>query len=321
MGKLKKTFIAVMALSFVMGISSYAGEAPRIIYDPSVTGESSSQTHTEKGFIDEAGLQLINDAQKRQVEANSLDALMNMDVNMNMNLRDSATGEAQDMAFGIGLDLAMKMKDIESPQTMKYIMDMKMTMPGIIDEPLDMKMFYADGWLYSDTSGVKTKQYMDPAIYGDMQMTDSMQQILNSSTYNTDFFKSLTVTSHNTDNPDGNTVLSYTMDGREIMEYVNNIYAAIGFDMSELGFDMNISDIKGDITVNSAGYITRDTMDMTINISGNSQGIENNMAVVVKADVTYNNPGSPVDFNLPSTEGYEEIIGGADGLAEGLSLQ
>ena len=62
-------------------------------------------------------------------------------------------------------------------------------------------------------------------------------------------------------------------------------------------------------------------MDMTINISGNSQGIENNMAVVVKADVTYNNPGSPVDFNLPSTEGYEEIIGGADGLAEGLSLQ
>lgn len=314
MGKLSKTFFAAVALTMVMSTAAYADDAPKIIYDPSVSGvtdSSDSSGQADRGFIDEAGLQLINDAQARQIAADSMDALMKMNMNMDMSISDASTGENQNLAVGMDLDMAMKMKNITSPENMQYIIDMNMTMPGLSDEALSMRMFYTDSWLYSDVAGEKTKQYIDPALYSGAQLTDSMQQILTSSTYDTSFFKSLTVTSHNTDNAEGNTVLAYTMDGSEIMDYVNQIYESVGMNLSDLGLTMSISDVKGEITVNPAGYIINDKLDMSLNMSGSSLGLDN-IGVTVTADVTYNNPGAPVNFDIPSTEGYQEIIGGTD---------
>ena len=324
MGRLRKTLIAAIALTMAMSTAAYADDAPKVIYDPSVSGvtdSSNSGSQSERGFIDEAGLQLINDAQARQTAAASMDALMKMNMNMDMDFSDDTTGQTQNLAIGMNIDMAMKMKNITSPENMQYIIDMNMTMPGLTDEALNMRMFYANNWLYSDTAGQKTKQYIDPAIYTGVELSDSMKQILTSSTYDTNFFKTLTVTSHNTDNADGNTVLAYTMDGNEIMDYVNQLYEAMGMNLSDLGLSMSISDVTGEITVNSAGYITRDTLNMNINMGGSSLGLDN-MGVTVTADVTYNNPGAPVNFDLPSTEGYQEIVGGTDtALDSTLALQ
>ena len=320
MGRLKRTFIAAMALTFAMTGAAYADESPRVIYDPSVTGnyDTGEQGGGGTGFIDEAGLQLITDAQKRQTEANSMDADMDMDINMSIAMTDPATGQSESLDMSMAMDMAMKMKNISDPENMEYIIDVEMTMPGITEEKLDMVSFYKDGWLYSDSMGVKTKQYLDPALYGSGQMTDSMQQILDASTYDTSYFKSLTVKLHEEDNAEKNTVLAYTMDGQEIMDYVNQIYALMGINMSDMGFTMNISDITGEITVNSAGYTTNDTMNMTLSMSGKEYGLDN-LALNMTAAVTYNAPGAPVDFVLPSTEGYTELIGGAEG-ATGINL-
>ena len=83
MGRLRKTLFAAIALTMAMSTAAYADDAPKVIYDPSVSGvtdSSNSGSRSERGFIDEAGLQLINDAQARQTAADSMDALMKMKI-------------------------------------------------------------------------------------------------------------------------------------------------------------------------------------------------------------------------------------------------
>ena len=140
MGRLRKTLFAAIALTMAMSTAAYADDAPKVIYDPSVSGvtdSSNSGSQSERGFIDEAGLQLINDAQARQTAADSMDALMKMNMNMDMDFSDDTTGQTQNLAIGMNIDMAMKMKNITSPENMQYIIDMNMTMPGLTDVPFN----------------------------------------------------------------------------------------------------------------------------------------------------------------------------------------
>ena len=60
---------------------------------------------------------------------------------------------------------------------------------------------------------------------------------------------------------------------------------------------------EGEISLNSAGALTaeRAVIDMTI-ISDDTA-----MDMHMDMDITINHPGQPAEFELPSTEGYEEI--------------
>lgn len=309
MRKIGKILFAAFALSMSLSLPAFADEAPRIIIDPSVSGAAGSTGGSSaQGFIDEAGLQLINDAQERQRALDSFDALMKM--GMNMNVTGAAeTGESYSIPLNMDLDMDMKAKNIYDPANMEFLMDMDFSMPGVLDDSMKMTIFYDDGMMYMDMLGQKMMQPVDmsaPYAGGSADVQNSIQDLLNSSTYDTSYFKTLTVTLHEEDNEARNTVLAYTMDGNDIMNYVNQLYSAMGLSLSDLGLNMSLSDISGEITVNSAGYITRDTLNMTMKMSDISGGT-GDVDMTVTADIVYNNAGMPANFTLPSKDGYQLV--------------
>ena len=201
--------------------------------------------------------------------------------------------EMEGMTLDIGMDMNMKMKGL--PDNIEYVASGTMDLLGA---EIPMTMFYTDGYMYTDTMGQKTKQPME-AMEAVAQANSTMSGV------EVDLSAMRGMRMH-TEN--GNTVISYTMDPSAM----NSIMDSAMMDMSAydaMGADYQvvINRCEGTMTINSEGYYEAASIYMDMSATISAEGESMDVGYKIDMDMTYNNPGQEVNFEIPSTEGYQEM--------------
>lgn len=220
---------------------------------------------------------------KEAVKKNS--ELKSMDMTTKMAMKIKMGEESMDM----NMDMDIKVDQMNTEQ-MKYYAETTTTM---LEETMDMVIFYTDGYYYMDAMGQKVKYPMDLA-----DMMEQVEQAGLGEELDVEWMKELTATK------DGdNQILKFVADPAKMDEYVREVMAATSASAGLDDMDMTIKGVSGEYVVNKDGYYTAMKMNMDIDVS--SQGQTMNM--VMDMDATINNPGQEVTVTLPSTDDFVEV--------------
>lgn len=171
------------------------------------------------------------------------------------------------------MNMDLKLKD-RNTDHMQYLITSKTKMP---DGEIDSVMFYTNGYLYTELLGKKTKVPM--SYMSDLSLT--MPDL--------DFLQNLLVS----DDGSGGKYYSYSMEPSLMSDYYNS-------SLKFTGTKVNVKTVSGTYYISPAGDCARQTMDLTVDITTGGQTDSATMTI----DMNYINPGQPVDFVLPSTEGF-----------------
>lgn len=216
-----------------------------------------------------------------QQKTNSLDSMAaTADVRMNMSL--------EGMTVPVTMNMDMKMKNLQSSD-IQFIIDMRMNLLGM-DQ--NVNMFYAGGYCYMEAEGEKVKVAMpfDEAMQTAAGTASSVAQ---EGQYLQDM--------HLVEDGQGNKTFNFNYSSESMNALLNQV---LGQMTDTSGLDsMNLKEYTGSLRVNSEGYITSGTMVMKFDAVISGSPVSYDMVM----DITYLNPGQPVDFALPSTEGFIEI--------------
>lgn len=98
-----------------------------------------------------------------------------------------------------------------------------------------------------------------------------------------------------------NDILTYEVDVEKMDEYVDKIMSQIENQLN--GATYSIQEVKGESTVNAAGYFTKSNLNITLNLTARGESA----LLVFDTDITYNNPGQAVEVTTPDLEGYQEV--------------
>ena len=199
-------------------------------------------------------------------------------------------------------------QDIDMSMNMKLMMkedangDMQFVCKGTADTlgtavPIDM--FYTDGYMYVNTMGIKYRQAMD------LEAAKAQATKINMD-LDTDVVKGLRMyTSGDTRK------LAFTIDDQKINEILTAVTSATAETYEELGvtLDMKINESNGEMTVNKDGYCEamKMFMDYGMSITDHTTSEADEMNYKMDINMTYKNPGKEVYFEIPSTDGYEDI--------------
>ena len=199
-------------------------------------------------------------------------------------------------------------QDIDMSMNMKLMMkedangDMQFVCKGTADTlgtavPIDM--FYTDGYMYVNTMGLKYRQAMD------LEAAKAQATQINMD-LDTDVVKGLRMyTSGDTRK------LAFTIDDQKINEILTAVTGATAETYEELGvsLDMKINESNGEMTVNKDGYCEamKMFMDYGMSITDHTTSETDEMNYKMDINMTYKNPGKEVYFEIPSTDGYEDI--------------
>lgn len=228
-------------------------------------------------YVKDVGRRLYLAAVQKTSELTSMAAKANLDMNMGMD----------GVNLGITMNMDMKFRDLNT-DSMKYLAVADMNFLG---QTTNETVFYSDGYYYMDMMGEKYKMKMplDEMVSSAKSSTTSTMQ----TEYLTDFQLS--------DAGNGNQMISYTTDDKALKSYLGTAYSAVGLNISD--YDLTVRDVSGTIVVSPEGYcLTQDmNMAMDMNVYGES------LTTTMRIHIEYINPGQPVDFALPSAEGFEEM--------------
>lgn len=198
------------------------------------------------------------------------EAGLNMDIDMNMDIKIS----------GIGSDSVLA--DI----------DMTIDMMG---ESTSVKSYYKDGYYYYGDSSNGVKYPMD--------IEELESQILSASTQalNEEDFKEISM-----EKKDKEYLLTYTINGDSMNEILDSLLSSVPdlASLTDLGMELEMSDVSGTSTVNKDGYFTKAvlTIPMSMDIAGQSLSLE------ITNSNTYVDPGKEVTVELPDDlDSYQEI--------------
>ena len=180
--------------------------------------------------------------------------------------------------------------------------DMQFVCKGTADTlgtavPIDM--FYTDGYMYVNTMGIKYRQAMD------LEAAKAQATQINMD-LDTDVVKGLRMyTSGDTRK------LAFTIDDQKINEVLTAVTSATAETYEELGvtLDMKINESNGEMTVNKDGYCEamKMFMDYGMSVTDHTTSEADEMNYKMDINMTYKNPGKEVYFEIPSTDGYEDI--------------
>lgn len=206
-----------------------------------------------------------------------------LDSTIRMNYSVSAQGIAMDGT----MEGTLKMRGLSGTNP-EYLMDMNTSFLG---QQVQQRTFYTGGYYYMETGGMKYKVPMD--------MTEALEQTQTGSLTadNMDYLRDITEERHE----DGSVTYRFTGD----LDMVNGLTEGIMGNMNAgSGMTVSLKRYEGEISLNSAGALTaeRAVIDMTIIADDTAMDMHMDM------DITINHPGQPAEFELPSTEGYEEIV-------------
>lgn len=212
--------------------------------------------------------------------------LTSMDTDLFMNMQIGMEGLTLDM----NMSGNMKMKDVYS-ENMQYIMDMDLSLLG---ETMHTNYFYTGGYAYYDMDGEKVKIPMD--------MATAMQSAQTASMLTEDDLSYVKDVSMK-DNGDGTVTIYFTADGDSLNQMVQSVFATMGGEYAQMQDMVRFDTYKGELTVNGNGDTVQEKalMDMTMTAEGST------MTLHMYMECNINNPGQPVTFTLPSTDGYQDI--------------
>lgn len=239
--------------------------------------QTASQPAGAASTVDAAAI--YAEASKKAAALNS----MEMDMKMNMNM--SANGESMDAV----VDMNVKYKDLDT-SALKFIATMNINMLG---EQMGGTIFYTDGYYYMDMDGQKMKIAMNLD-----RIMEQTKQISGMTNMDMSYMRDIQMTTDES----GNYVITYTMDGAALMSQLDSIYGAMGINMGSQ--PLNLSGISGRAVIGADGYSKSEQISMVMDMSVEGQGIR----TAVNVDITYKNPGQPVNFALPSTAGYTDMM-------------
>lgn len=214
--------------------------------------------------------------------------LRDMDADINAVMKLTVDQESMDML----MDMNMKMQGAYTGN-MKILYDMAIQAEG---ESVTMTMFYQDGYMYTETEGIKMKMPMDmDEILEQSRAMSSSLQLASDQMYGMDNMQLYR-------NGNAKTV-TYEMNTAELNAAVNEIMALMGTDFTNMGYEYQVDRASGTIHINEDGYADKESvsMDMSMTVLGM------NMDMTIDMDVTIKNPGQPVFITLPSTEGYADL--------------
>ena len=105
--------------------------------------------------------------------------------------------------------------------------------------------------------------------------------------------------------------LAFTIDDQKINEILTAVTSATAETYEELGvtLDMKINESNGEMTVNKDGYCEamKMFMDYGMSVTDHTTSEADEMNYKMDINMTYKNPGKEVYFEIPSTDGYEDI--------------
>lgn len=237
---------------------------------------------------DSAAMAAYKAAQEKNAELDSLDA----DVYAYMSM------EAGEEIMDMGMDISLKMKGVKSGN-LEFVMDGTVDM---METELPLSCFYTDGYMYTDTLGMKIKQAtpMYEAIEtatGTMALPDKETDMI------TDMQMSM----------DGeDTVITYRLDTKEFNSFLNDL---MGMDIfedlgnSDYQISCEIGRADGEAVIDKNGYYSRETafVNMDMSITEKESGEKETISYEMCMEININNPGEPVEFKIPSTEGYTDL--------------
>ena len=105
--------------------------------------------------------------------------------------------------------------------------------------------------------------------------------------------------------------LAFTIDDQKMNEILTAVTSATAETYKELGvtLDMKINESNGEMTVNKDGYCEamKMFMDYGMSVTDHTTSEADEMNYKMDINMTYKNPGKEVYFEIPSTDGYEDI--------------
>lgn len=216
-------------------------------------------------------------------------ALDSMDTDVNYVMSVSTQGVTIDAK----MNLNMKMKNVTG-ENIQFVTNGSMTMLGT---EIPVNMFYTDGYFYMDMMGTKAKQAMP--------MDKAIAEASGNTEIDTSLMRDMQMRKEGE-----NTILTYTVDAAVMNGYMESILGSNpALSNSQAQISYNIRSSNGEAVINKDGYYTSQKVyvDMDMTMVDMSVGEAETINMKMDMTMTINNPGQPVDFAIPSTEGYEDM--------------
>ena len=218
-------------------------------------------------------------------KANELDS---MDCDLGVHAVMVMQDPEMDLDLSLNLDMMMnmKMEQIKSGN-LRYKADMAMEFLGQTEYAT---VFYKDGYYYMDSNGEKIKYPMDLN-----SMIASVEQRTAAADLAPSLMKSLSVREEGE-----NRVLSYVADPAKMNAYVQDALKPL---LGSMDVGMIIREVKGEYVINKDDYYTSMNMYMVMDMSSYGETLR----IIMLLEGNFNNPGQPVNLELPSTDGYSDL--------------
>ncbi len=226
-----------------------------------------------------SALEVYNSALAKNEELTSVDLNMKLDMDM-------VVGEEK---MTINSNSAIKLENPES--NLKMDMKMDMNLSGIADagaapEQITIQAYYSDGFYYMDMLGMKVKQAMDlEAISAQTENLAGMEPLPE------EILKDIKL-----EQSGDYQTLTFTGNGEALTEYIMG-YMGQMKDFVNIGDSQGITikEVSGVLYVNKEGYIDRQEMNISMNVTVEGESVDMDM----KMDMIYNQPGKQVTVELP----------------------
>ena len=218
-------------------------------------------------------------------KANELDS---MDCDLGVHAVMVMQDPEMDLDLSLNLDMMMNMKmDQIKSGNLRYKADMAMEFLGQTEYAT---VFYKDGYYYMDSNGEKIKYPMDLN-----SMIASVEQTTAAADLAPSRMKSLSVREEGE-----NRVLSYVADPAKMNAYVQDALKSF---LGSMDVGMIIREVKGEYVINKDDYYTSMNMYMVMDMSSYGETLR----IIMLLEGNFNNPGQPVNLELPSTDGYSDL--------------
>lgn len=218
-------------------------------------------------------------------KANELDS---MDCDLGVHAVMVMQDPEMDLDLSLNLDMMMNMKmDQIKSGNLRYKADMAMEFLGQTEYAT---VFYKDGYYYMDSNGEKIKYPMDLN-----SMIASVEQTTAAADLAPSLMKSLSVREEGE-----NRVLSYVADPAKMNAYVQDALKPL---LGSMDVGMIIREVKGEYVINKDDYYTSVNMYMVMDMSSYGETLR----IIMLLEGNFNNPGQPVNLELPSTDGYSDL--------------
>lgn len=220
-------------------------------------------------------------------KSNTMDS-MDCDMGVHAVMMMAEPSEYGDVSLNLDMAMKIQMAGLTSGQ-LRYKAE---TATEFLGQTAYATMFYKDGYMYTDSEGQKIKYPMDMSGLMETAQTAAIASELSSS-----FMKNITLNEVN-----GVRVLSYEVDPKKMNSYITQALDEVLGGMN-LGMDINVQSMKGSYFLDNDDNYTYMDADMVMTMSMDGE----TLVILMKIEGTVNNPGQPVEVNLPSTEGYQDL--------------